>query len=447
MKNKIKIGEVATFNRGFQVPRSRTDVDYDIPYLHYGDIYKIYNNKINLSEAIDSIIKIKSNEKFKKDHYLLHNDIVFNLTSENYEDLGKTVIIKNKNNQQFVSGMETTKCRIVKPDVLNPDYFQFLTQSKLFKATLLQYVTGMKVFRVHPRDISQIEIEVPSLDSQIKISHILNAITSKIEINNQINEKLEETAKALYKEWFVNFNFPDENGLPYKDNGGEFYETELGEIPVGWTVTPLNQVFDFLEGPGIRNWQYTEKGVKFLNIRLIKNNDLDLESANMVSEDEAYGRYKHFLLEENDIIVSTSGTLGKYAVIRKEHLPIMLNTSIIRFRPIEKDYFGFMYQYLKSNSFYKELITKSSGSVQLNFGPTHLKEINIIKPPKYIIDKFNLIVRDFIFKSLKLKSENSNLKEVLNLLINKLMQGKINIDELDIDWNNLNKTLKEIEGI
>lgn len=308
-------------------------------------------------------------------------------------------------------------------------------------------VSGTVFSSINKSGVEELEFNIPDDKTQRKISSILTSIDSKIEINNQINEKLEETAKAIYNEWFVNFNFPDENGLPYKDNGGEFYETELGEIPIGWEVTPLNQVFDFLEGPGIRNWQYTEKGVKFLNIRLIKNNDLDLESANMVSEDEAYGRYKHFLLEENDIIVSTSGTLGKYAVIRKEHLPIMLNTSIIRFRPIEKDYFGFMYQYLKSNSFYKELITKSSGSVQLNFGPTHLKEINIIKPPKYIIDKFNLIVRDFIFKSLKLKSENSILKEVLNLLINKLMQGKINIDELDIDWNNLNKTLKEIEGI
>ena len=103
-------------------------------------------------------------------------------------------------------------------------------------------------------------------------------------------------------------------------------------------IKSLPNIFDFLEGPGIRNWQYTndETGIRFINIRCINNGDLNVETSNRINEEEALGKYKHFALLEDDIVVSTSGTLGKYAIVRNEHLPLNLNTSVIRFRPIKK---------------------------------------------------------------------------------------------------------------
>ena len=96
----------------------------------------------------------------------------------------------------------------------------------------------------------------------------------------------------------------------------------------------LNEFVNFQEGPGIRNWQFVEKnGIPFINIRCIQNNDIVINGTNQISIDEAKGKYKHFMLNENDIVVSTSGTLGKNAIVRKEHLPLCLNTSIIRFTP------------------------------------------------------------------------------------------------------------------
>ncbi len=273
------------------------------------------------------------------------------------------------------------------------------------------------------------KIMLPSIEEQKAITSILNAINDKIEINNRINKTLEEMAQALFKQWFVDFEFPDENGQPYKSSGGEMEESELGPVPMGWKVVDFEDVFDFQEGPGIRNWQYvTENGTKFINIRCIKNNDLQLNTASMISNEEANGKYSHFMLKEWDVVVSTSGTLGRYAIVRKEHLPLCLNTSVIRFSPkAQFECFSFMFGYLTSVEFYKHLISKACGSVQANFGPMHLHQIKLVFPAEQILHKYHSDVFPLIKKCVQIRSENQKLSTLRDALLPKLMSGEIRV--------------------
>lgn len=165
LKNIIK-----TF-KGIQVPRDRTSIVNEVPYLHYGDIYKLYDTQIDIDKVYDEIIKISTDEKIKDFQYLNNNDIVMNLTSENYEDLGKSVLIVNKNNIPFVGGMETHIFKIVDKNVL-PAYLQYYFQSDLFSRTLIQYTYGMKVFRANPKHFGEIEVDVPNLSKQQHIVDI-----------------------------------------------------------------------------------------------------------------------------------------------------------------------------------------------------------------------------------------------------------------------------------
>ena len=139
----------------------------------------------------------------------------------------------------------------------------------------------------------------------------------------------------------------------------------------------------FQEGPGVRNHQYTSNGVKLLNVANLVNGIVDLStSERFISSDEAYGKYKHFLADEGDLIIASSGIKVDYfdkkmGFIKKEHLPICMNTSTIRFKSIDKskldiNYFMF---YLKSQSFKNQLSKQITGSAQLNFGPSHLKKM------------------------------------------------------------------------
>lgn len=261
---------------------------------------------------------------------------------------------------------------------------------------------------------------------------ILIAINNKIKLNNKINKELEKLAKTLYEYWFVQFDFPDENNRPYKSSGGKMVYSDIlkREIPLGWDIELINTRYNFLEGPGITKDKYVlEKGHKFLNIKCINDELGDFEIANASMIDYKYiEQYNHFLMKEKDICISTSGTLGRFGVIRKEHLPILLNTSIIRFRNIvNKISYEYMYAYLRSDLFVAKLNTSASGSIQKNVGPTHLNEYFEVFPPKKIDDEFSNKLKPIINKTLELKSETQKLKELRDFLLPMLMNGQISI--------------------
>lgn len=277
---------------------------------------------------------------------------------------------------------------------------------------------GTKMPRGTKRAILKYWIPNLSLATQQKIASLLSAYDSQIENNQKRIKLLEQMAENLYKEWFVRFRFP----------GYENAEFE-GGVPKGWKIEKLSDVFNFQEGPGIRNWQYVdEDGVKFINIRCIKNGDVKLESASMISKEEAYGKYKHFLLRENDIVMSCSGTLGRSAIIRKEHLPLCLNTSVIRFWPkIQEEDFSFLYGYLHSTDFINKQSEMASGAAQVNFGPMHLKLMKLLVPTKKVRIEYHKVLLPIIQLTLILKKEIDTLSIQRDLLLPRLMSGKLSI--------------------
>jgi type I restriction enzyme, S subunit len=154
------------------------------------------------------------------------------------------------------------------------------------------------------------------------------------------------------------------------------------KTPAGWSVYPFKDICYFQEGPGLRNWQYKKKGIKFLNIRCIKDGKVDLSIAQHVAKEEVNNKYKHFLLDPNDYVLSSSGTLGRLAKIDASNLPLLLNTSIIRFRSSNENLLDhyFLRYFLQSKYFFDKISEQSQGSAQVNFGPTHLKRMNFALP-------------------------------------------------------------------
>ena len=158
---------------------------------------------------------------------------------------------------------------------------------------------------------------------------------------------------------------------------------------------------------------------------------IDVEAANMISKEEAYGKYRHFLLEEDDIIMSCSGTLGRYAIVRKEHLPLCLNTSVIRFKPnLEPTDYSFIFGYLSSNEFLNAQKDLACGSVQANFGPTHLKSMTIKQFPIEHRRKFNQIVKPIIQRICSNRSENFVLAQQRDRLLSVLMSNQLSYSSL-----------------
>ncbi len=156
-----------------------------------------------------------------------------------------------------------------------------------------------------------------------------------------------------------------------------------------YKICKLNEVAWFQEGPGVRKSQFKTSGVKLLNVGNICDRELNLDKTSIyISEEEAYGRYKHFLIDEGDLLIASSGIKVDYfdkkiTFARKEHLPLCMNTSTIRFKVIDKAVLDINYlrHFLASRYFTKQVQFHITGSAQLNFGPSHLNKMTIILPP------------------------------------------------------------------
>ncbi len=153
----------------------------------------------------------------------------------------------------------------------------------------------------------------------------------------------------------------------------------------------LDKLVWFQEGPGVRNYQYVDKGIKLINVTNLVNGKLKLHLTNrFISEEEANGKYKHFMCDIGDLVIASSGitydTLDKkIAFVTEKDLPLCMNTSVIRFKPLDNNVcLDFIYYFLKSKKYKNQISKLMTGSAQLNYGPSHLHKVKI---PLYSFDK------------------------------------------------------------
>jgi type I restriction enzyme, S subunit len=154
-------------------------------------------------------------------------------------------------------------------------------------------------------------------------------------------------------------------------------------------IVNIPDVLFFQEGPGVRKSQFTNKGVKLLNVGNINNNKINLSTTEKyISEEEAYGKYSHFLVDDGDLLIACSGIVvsnfhNKISFITETDLPLCLNTSTMRFKSLDENklYINFFYYFLMTTSFKKQIGQLITGSAQLNFGPSHIQKIKMPLPP------------------------------------------------------------------
>ncbi|MFC4558390.1 restriction endonuclease subunit S [Virgibacillus kekensis] len=185
------------------------------------------------------------------------------------------------------------------------------------------------------------------------------------------------------------------------------------------TVKIKDYVF-FQEGPGLRTYQWTKQGMKVITIGMVtKEGNIDISFTDKhISLDEFNSKYKHFAIEENDIVITTSGvSYGKISKIKKEHLPMMMNTSVIRFHSnsteLDHDY---LYAYLRSSHFKNQIDGYALGSAQPNFGPSHINMMDMILPPMSIQKRISSIINS-LDKQIEIKQKiNETLGEMIMTL-------------------------------
>jgi type I restriction enzyme S subunit len=269
-------------------------------------------------------------------------------------------------------------------------------------------------------------IKVPSITKQREIVKEYNVIQNRIALNQQLIQKLEETAQALYKQWFWEFEFPDENGQPYKSNGGEMvWKEELGkEIPKGWEVGTINDLkLDISDGNYSGKYpkphEFIESGVPFIRGVDFENRTVNPRELIFISEAK-HKELKKGHLKKDDILITTRGaSIGKFAYVTDEFIGKNINSQLIRING-KNEYSSFYLGCMISTESFKNLFESySTGSAQPQLPIKNFIDIDIIIPNKNILrdfEKFKVLLATFLLKS----QQNHKLNELKDLLLSKL---------------------------
>lgn len=298
---------------------------------------------------------------------------------------------------------------------------------KYKKAEIIAKSVGSIQKNLYISELEKISLNHDNIEEQAKISNVLQLIDDKIEINNKINAELESMAKTIYDYWFLQFEFPNEEGKPYKSSGGKMvWNEELRrEIPDGWEVSNIDKVSSFENGDRGENYpsgeDFVEKGIPFINGGMICNNSICGEMQYITKE--KYKSLRAGKAQKGDILLTLRGSIGKCVYSPFENAAIA--SALVIIRPQNTINNTYLYHYLISD-YYKQLCENyDNGSVQENLSVKIVKTFPIIIPPKDIILKSEKTLKemdDFIAHN---KKENRELASLRDFLLPMLMNGQV----------------------
>lgn len=270
-------------------------------------------------------------------------------------------------------------------------------------------------------EMCETELPIPSIDKQRKIVEEYNTIVNRIKLNEKLNQKLEETAQALYKHWFVDFEFPNENGQPYKSSGGEMvYNEELDqEIPEGWSNASIKDFGKIVTGttPSSNYPEHFGEAIPFVTPTDFRNYEKFVIGAIRKLSNEGVDFLKSRLLPTGSIIVTCIGSdMGKVIVNKEPCITNQQINSIILNDPRMVD---FLYNHLiELHEYLRNIATGSSTMLMIN--KTEFEIIQILKPSEERCFKFHEILRPInenIFINAKMSQK---LKKMKVLILSKM---------------------------
>jgi type I restriction enzyme S subunit len=344
-------------------------------------------------------------EDFPSEYLLKKDDLLVAMTEQAEGLLGSMAFVPESNlylhNQRL--GLITTD-----PETVNRRFLYHLSKTKYFRQQLRLSSSGTKVKHTSPDRIYDVEVFLPTIEIQIKIASFLDSFDKKIELNNKINVELEAMAKTLYDYWFVQFDFPDENGKPYKSSGGKMVWNEnlQANIPKNWIDSTFGEYAEVKKGD-------------LITARDSANGEVKVVAAGIDFS------YMHSVANrpKNTITISGSGANAGYVNFWRE--PIFAS-DCITVRGKSDSETILLFQNLKMLQ--NHILKQATGSAQPHVYPNDIKKLFIAIPSKNETTKFEKFIiplNDQIANNLK---ENQALTSLRDWLLPMLMNGQIKVE-------------------
>lgn len=301
----------------------------------------------------------------------------------------------------------------------NINFIYWLLRTHNYQKTIVNSCSGSTVKHTSPSKIKDYVFLLPPPEEQKCIDAVLSCLDHKIENLRKQNETLEQIAQTLFKHWFVDFEFLNADGKPYKSSGGEMVRSELGDIPAGWMVQPLDKVADFLNGLALQNYPATDnKGfLPVIKIREMKSGitaNTDRASSDIPSQ---------YIIDDGDVLFSWSGSLeivvwcfGKGAL--NQHL----------FKVSSTEYPKWLYYFWTLNHLtHFRAIAKSKATTMGHIQRKHLSEALCLIPSESQLQAMNAIIQPVFCKIIQNSLHIPTLTKARDVLLPKLMSGQIRL--------------------
>jgi type I restriction enzyme S subunit len=278
-------------------------------------------------------------------------------------------------------------------------------------------------------ELCDTQLPIPSIEKQRQIVAEYNTVTNRINLNSQLNQNLEDTAQALYKHWFVDFEFPNTENKPYKSSGGEMvYNEELDkDIPVGWSLERLETLSEKITKGTTPQKMYSSKSedrCMYIKGQSIGSNHfVDINKVDFIEEELNNQELKRSVIFDNDILFTITGTLGEFAIVDSKITPANTNqnVAIIRLKEALKihNYITFLF----IGNWHREfLIENRQEAVQANLNLTMIANMNIILPNNWLMDEILKISGVLINEKKYYHYQSQTLQELQSLLLAKMAQ-------------------------
>ena len=399
-------------------------VQQGIPFYRSKEVIEISSGK-NISEQL-FISSEKYSEIKSKFPVPQENDVLITAVGT----IGEILVVKDPN-FYFKDG-NLIWLRNIDFDIIDIDYLYYFFKSDLFQKTIKYNNIGAVQKALTIDFLKTVKITLPSLDNQRKLVSVLKSIDKKIQTNNQIIQELETMAKTLYDYWFVQFDFPDQNGKPYKSSGGKMvYNPELKrEIPERWGVEKLGELIELERGVTYAKSDIVEKttndAIGVLRATNITGNVMDLNDLVYLTKDKINN--KQILKQNETLIVMSSGSkehLGKNAINYYEEV---IGFGAFCSKIVPKKYSTYINTFLQSSEFKGYLLKQSMGTNINNLTNSDILDCRIILPKEEILDKFENMVE----KNIRLISnnyiQNKELTQLRDWLLPMLMNGQVKVE-------------------
>ena len=391
---------------GGGTPSTKEDSYYggDISWITPRDLTNYKNRFISRGERNISDLGLKNSSA----KILPKNSIL--LTSR--APIGYLAIAENEvcTNQGF-------KSLIVDAAKADYNFVYYLIKSNVERIKGLG--TGTTFAEISGSVVKGLKFTIPNLPTQTAIAEILSSLDDKIELNNKINQELETLAQTLFKQWFIDFEFPNENGEPYKSSGGEMVESELGEIPNGWEVGSIYDISSVIYGAPFKSSLFNQerKGYPLIRIRDLKT----FKPQNWTEEVLSKGTK----IQPGDLVVGMDAEFRPHFWLGEEG---WLNQRVCLFKPKSEFSRLFVREIIRPLlAFYENSLV---GTTVIHLGKGDIDTFKSIIPSNHLSKLFTELSEPLINKIIENSRENESLRNLRDTLLPKLISGELEINEL-----------------